>query len=285
MHRIVRGLGPAYEMGEPVKINNTVHIPSEEPEEKEELVSEEELQRREEEEKAAEEKRFREAVDAETKRILSERGAELEKERADIIEQAKKKAADMTAEAKAATIAVMEKAERECAVLKEQAKKEGYDEGFSDGRAASLEKYSKYIDSAGKLLSEINSRKEAYYISNSDELRETVYTIAEKIVMAELKTDPSVIDNILSEAAKNFRNSDYVKITLAEDGVTERFRTDRRLINEVIPFIPEIEIEFDDEAKEGTIVLDNGSSIVDAGIPTQLEFLKEILRNTRGGEE
>ena len=288
MLKIVRNIGAGYEMGEPVTIDNTVYIPVED-EETGEVLSEEELRRREEQEaaekKAAEEYRINEEVSKRLRVALAERSAQLEKERAEIIEQAKKEAAAITADTKAATMAVMEKAQNECVILKEQAKQEGYDEGYASGREESLEKYRKYIDASGKLLSEINSRKEAYYISNEDELRATVFEMVKKITRAELAADPKIIEGIIAEAAKNFRNSDYIKITLAEEEMTERFRTDEKLISEIIPFVPEVEIEFDDEAEEGTVVLDNGSEIVDAGIPTQLDFLREILNNTRGKTE
>ena len=272
-------------MGEPVAIDNTVYIPTED-EETGEVISAEEMRRREEqkaaEQKAAEEYRIKTEVDKRLRVALAERSAQLDKEREEIIEQAKKEAAAITADTKAATMAVMEKAQNECLVLKEQAKSEGYSEGFAQGKEESLEKYKRYIDASGKLLSEINSRKEAYYISNEDEMRTAVFEMVKKITRAELVADPEIIEGIIAEAAKNFRNSDYIKITLSEDEITEKFRTDAKLINEIIPFVPEIEIEFDDEAEEGTVILDNGSEIVDAGIPTQLDFLKEILNNTRG---
>ena len=288
MLKIVRSYQTAYEMGEPVTIDNTVYIPTED-EETGEVISAEEMRRREEqkaaEQKAAEEYRINTEVDKRLRVALAERSAQLEKERAEIIEQAKKEAAAITADTKAATMAVMEKAQNECVVLKEQAKQEGYNEGFAQGREESLEKYKRYIDASGKLLSEINSRKEAYYISNEEELRTTVFEMVKKITRAELVSDPGIIEGIIGEAAKNFRNSDYIKVTLAEDEMTEKFRTDEKLIKEIIPFVPEIEIEFDDEAEEGTVILDNGSEIVDAGVPTQLEFLREILSNTRGKAE
>lgn len=285
MLKIVKGYGygyvPAYSVGEPVKIDNTVYLPGED-EETGEFISAEEQRRRAEEEKAEEERRFNEAVDSKVSQILAERSAALEQERAQILEQGRNEAADISAKAKADTMAIMEKAKRECAMLKEQAKKEGHDEGFADGRKESLEKYSKYIDASGRLLAEINSRKEAYYISAEEEMRNTVFELVNKIVRTELRTNPKVIEGIIAEAAKNFRNSDYIKITLAEDGITERFKTDEKLIKDIIPFIPEVEIEFDEDAEEGTVIEDNGSEIVDAGVPTQLEFLKEILRTTRG---
>ncbi len=295
MLKIVRGVMPVYGMGEPVVISNKVYIPSEESDEEEDTIEAEqrisreklleeqrlEEQRRKEEEEARE-RRIREEVETRFAQLVSENKAAMERERSEIIEQAKQQAAAMSADAKAATMAVINKAENECIKLKEIARQEGYAEGFANGKDESIEKYRKFIDAAGKLLGEINSRKEAYYISNEEEMRDTVFELVQKITAAEIKTDPRVIDGIIGEAAKNFRNSDYIKITLAEDGISERYLTDEKLMRDIIPYIPEIEIEFDDEAEEGTIILDNGSEIVDAGIPTQLDFLKEILKNTRG---
>lgn len=285
MLKIVKGYGygyvPAYSMGEPVKIDNTVYLPGED-EETGEVISAEEQRRRAEEEKAERERRINEEIETRYAQMLAERSAALEQERAKILEDGRNEAAAISAKAKADTMAIMEKAKRECAILKEQAKKEGYDEGFADGRKESLDKYEKYIDASGRLLSEINSRKEAYYVSAEEEMRQTVFELVNRIVRTELKINPQVIEGLIAEAAKNFRNSDYVKITLAEDGITERFRTDEKLIKDIIPFIPEVEIELDEDAEEGTVIVDNGSEIVDAGVPTQLEFLKEILRTTRG---
>ncbi len=293
MLKIVKGYGygfaPSYSFGEPVKIDNTVYTPGED-EETGEVISAEEIKRRAEEEKAAQkaenERRVKEAVEAQVAKFVAERSAEMEKEHAAVMEKARSDAASITAEAKAATMAVMEKAKRECAILKEQAKKEGHDEGYKDGFAEgkqqSLDKYKKYIDASGKLLAEINSRKEAYYISNEEEMRDTLIELMKKAVHTELRTNPAVIESLIADAAKNFRNADYLKITLAEDGLTERFRTDEKLVKELIPFIPDIEVVLDRDAEEGTVIEDDGSQIVDAGIPTQLEFLQEIIKNTRG---
>lgn len=297
---------PVYGMGEPVVISNKVHVPAEKSEldnitgeaevsnaeselraAVERLLKEKRLeeQRRKVEEETNE-KRIAEEAEARFAKFVSEHKASMERERAEIIEQAKQQAAAMSADAKAATMSVIDKAEKECVKLKELARQEGhtegYNEGYASGKDESLEKYKKFIDAAGKLLGEINSRKEAYYISNEEEMRDTVFELVQKITATEIKTDPRIIDGIIGEAAKNFRNSDYIKITLAEDGISERYLTDEKLMRDIIPYIPEIEIEIDDEAEEGTVILDNGSEIVDAGIPTQLDFLKEILKNTRG---
>lgn len=264
---------------EPVVIDNTVYIPQENDDDN--FVSEEELRKKHLEEKAAEEKRFNDAVNAEVRRIIEMRSAELEQQRINILDAANKAAKATAEDAKKTTAAVLERASKECAILKEKAKAEGFKEGFDEGKKQSMEKCSKYIDASAQLLSDINAHKDAYYISNEKELRETLFLMVQKITKAELKTDPAVIERIIADAAKGFRNSDYIKISLADGEVSREIKTDEKLIKKLIPFIPDIDVEILPDAEEGTVILDNNEEIVDASVPTQLDFLKEILKNTR----
>lgn len=290
MHnRIFKFQSYNYGGGEPVKIDNNIYVPPEETEDEEEtdgeFISQEELLRREQEEREAEERRFHEAVMADVTRILASKKNELEQERIRVIEAARSAAKVMTDEAKAATAAVLERASKECAVLKEKAKAEGFKEGFDEGKRQSLEKCSKYVDATAQLLADINSHKDAYYLENEKELRDTLAVMVEKIVRAELKTAPEMIERIIADAAKGFRNSDYIKISVADGEISRELKTDEKLIKTLIPYISDIEIEILPDAEDGTVILDNNEEIVDASVPTQLEFLKEILRNTRGEAE
>lgn len=265
---------------EPVVIDNTVYVPQENDDDNN-FVSEEELRKKHLEEKAAEEKRFNDAVNAEVRRIIEMRSAELEQHRINILDAANKAAKATAEDAKKTTAAVLERASKECAILKEKAKAEGFKEGFDEGKKQSMEKCSKYIDASAQLLSDINAHKDAYYISNEKELRETLFLMVQKITKAELKTDPAVIERIIADAAKGFRNSDYIKISLADGEVSREIKTDEKLIKKLIPYIPDIDVEILPDAEEGTVILDNNEEIVDASVPTQLDFLKEILKNTR----
>ena len=212
---------------EPVKIDNTIIVPEDETEEE---LSEEEIARKRQAEKEAEEKRFRDAVDSEVTRIIEARRNEIEQERTRIIDAARAAAKGMTDDAKAATAAVLERANKECAILKEKAKAEGFKEGFDEGKRQSIEKCTKYVDASAQLLADINSHKEAYYLSNEGELRDTMFLMVEKIVKAELETAPEVIERIIADAAKGFRNSDYIKISLADGEVSRKLKTDEKLI-------------------------------------------------------
>ena len=232
-------------------------------------------------------KRFNEAVIKRSDEIISARKKKMDEDYERIVTAGKNSADKMIEDARSKTKAVFAAAEEECERLREKSRKEGFEAGFEAGREEALKKCEKYLETAGALLSEINSKKEAYYISHEYELCETVLDMVRKITLSEIKTDPQVIDRIAANAAKSFRNSDYVKISVAQGEASREFVTDKEFVKSLIPFIPEIEVEELDplDAPPGTVVLDNGSEIIDASIPTQLDFLKEIMKNSHKEEQ
>ncbi|WP_432649693.1 hypothetical protein [Huintestinicola sp.] len=232
-------------------------------------------------------KRFNEAVIKRSDEIISARKKKMDEDYDRIVAAGRNSADKMIEDARSKTRAVFAAAEEECDRLRERSRKEGFEAGFEAGKEEALRKCEKYLETAGALLSEINSKKEAYYISHEYELCETVLDMVRKITLSEIKTDPEVIDRIAANAAKSFRNSDYVKISVAQGEASRNFVTDKEFVKSLIPFIPEVEVEELDplDAPPGTVVLDNGSEIIDASIPTQLDFLKEIMKNSHKEEQ
>lgn len=272
------------QIGEPSREPKKQEIPSEEAVETEKVVSPEEQARlfEEERQRRLEEdtKRFNEAVLTRVNEVLAARKAQMDAEYNRLVESGNSNAERLIEDAKTKSRMIFEATEDECAHLKEKARMDGFEAGFEVGRKDALKQCDKYLEAAARLINEINAKKEAYYASNEAELLETVMFMVKKITMEELKTDPAVIERICKNAAKDFRNSDYLKISLCRGEASREFVTDKDFIKSLIPFIPEIEIEELDkeDTPEGTIVLDNGSEIIDASIPTQLEFLQEIMK-------
>ncbi|MCM1579207.1 MAG: hypothetical protein NC078_10460 [Ruminococcus sp.] len=277
------------QLGEPVK--KAPKKPEKEDVPEEPKISKEELERIREEERrrhAEEEaRRFNEAVAERCNEIIRGRKAQMDAEYNRLVESGTSNAERLIEDAKAKSRAIFEATDDECAQLKEKARMEGFEAGFEVGKSEAVRECRKYLDSAAALINEINAKKEAYYVANEVELQETVMEMVKKITMEELKTDPKVIERICRNAAKNFRNSDYLKISLCKGEAAKEFVSDKEFVKGLIPFIPEIEIEElePEDTPEGTIVLDNGSEIIDASIPTQLEFLKEIMKSSGGGNE
>lgn len=230
-----------------------------------------------------EKKRFNEAVIKRSDELVRAHKEKMKAEYDRLISSGNAHAERLIEDAKSKTRAVFAATDEECARLKEKSRMEGFEAGFEAGKAEAMKECSKYLDAAAKLISEINSHKEAYYVSNEAQLCDTVMDMVKKIVLAEIKTDPAVIDRICVNAAKSFRNSDYLKISLAKGEASAKFVCDKDFVKGLIPFIPEIEIEELDpqDVPAGTVVLDNGTEIIDASIPTQLEFLREIVRGSQ----
>ena len=286
MLKVVKPSQAVFDYNNKVAIDNTVVMP-EPPEDSEEFLSFREKKEREEEERQRKlreqvetENRIQREIEAGVERQMNERHMVINGERDRILEEAHQQAETIIAEAKSAAMHYLRQAENDNAIAAEKARKAGYTDGFASGKKESLAKCGTYLKAAAGFLDEINSRKEAYYISNREEMKETVLELVKKITLQEIKTDPKIIEGIIAQAAKNFRNSDYVKISLANGEVARKLRTDANFVKELIPFIPDIEIEVLNEAEDNTVILDNGSEIIDASVPTQLDFLREIVKNT-----
>lgn len=69
-----------------------------------------------------------------------------------------------------------------------------------------------------------------------------------------------------------------------EGDVSKEFTADAEYVKSIAANIPDIEVEYlsPSDNPKGTVILDNDSEIIDASVPTQLEFLKEIMKKTRG---
>lgn len=286
MLKVVKPSQAVFDYNNKVAIDNTVVMP-EPPEDSDEFLSFREKKEREEEERQRKireqvetESRIQREIEAGVERQMNERHMVINGERDRILEEAHQQAETIIAEAKSAAMHYLRQAENDNAIAAEKARKAGYTDGFASGKKESLAKCETYLKAAAGFLDEINSRKEAYYISNREEMKETVLELVKKITLQEIKTDPKIIEGIIAQAAKNFRNSDYVKISLANGEVARKLRTDANFVKELIPFIPDIEIEVLNEAEDNTVILDNGSEIIDASVPTQLDFLREIVKNT-----
>ena len=268
---------------EPVAIDNTVvikqkEIPAEEPEGDNvfrEFVAEDVTDIVFEASETPEEIALREL--SEKEELLSQKEKELLEKEQFITAEYERLMKEAEEKSKALFEETIKNAEADAEIIRKTAAEKGYSEGNEKSKATA----EKYLSAAAELVSQATAQKEAYYISHKDELIETACFLAEKLIATKLSEDKSVIANIAANAAKDFRNSERVKISLASSDISAEATADIDYLKSLIKGIPDIEIEILENAKSGTVVLDNGSEIIDASVPTQLDFLKEIMENSR----
>lgn len=193
---------------------------------------------------------------------------------AEIYEKTKEIANKTVSEAKAEGQRLKEKAREEGA---EQGYDEGYRKGYDEGYVNALKKCRDTLVDLKTLAEEVGGYKSELYLNYERQLFDVIFEIAQKITVDSLKQkDKAVISKMLKEAGKRFRGSKNVKITLSKLDISEEAELDEELLSEIFKGGTNIEIELLKDAPSGTLIIDNGTEITDAGVQTQLKMIEQL---------
>lgn len=158
-----------------------------------------------------------------------------------------------------------------------KAKADGFEQGRKDGTDACLAAGRDILDEAKAYADRINSEKEQLFAGYEKEIYDTVMQIAKKVTLDSITSkDSAAVKRLIKKAAKEFRNSERIKITLKENGANEELTSDYEYLRELCGGVQYVDVELLPDAEEGTVIVDNGSEIVDAGIQTQLRMIQEL---------
>ena len=233
-----------------------------------------------------------EAASMKKQQLIAEGEAEkqrLIKDGAAIVEKAKTETERLVLEVKKSCEKMHADAQLEAKVIRENAGAEGHSEGFEQGYAEGEkvgrdEGYLKGLAKCKDTLIELKAaleafekEKEAYFKSYERQIFETIFDIAQKITLDSLKQkDKAVLQKMLKQAAKEFLNSENVRITLSALDISEEAGTSLEVLKSCFKDNQHVEFEVLKDAPSGTLIIDNGKEITDAGIPTQLKMIGEL---------
>lgn len=180
-----------------------------------------------------------------------------------------------TAQENASRITADAEQNRESVFIK--AKAEGFEQGRVEGIDACLAAGQDVLSEARAFSDSINAEKEALFARYEKDIFDTVMAIANKVTLDSMSTkDATAAKKLIKKAAKEFRNSQCIRITLDKNGATEELAGDYEYLKELCGGVASVEVELLPDAEAGTVVVDNGSEITDAGIQTQLRMIKEL---------
>lgn len=158
-----------------------------------------------------------------------------------------------------------------------KAKAEGFEAGKKDGQDACLAAGRDILEEARSYAEKINSEKDKLFADYEKDIYDTVMEIANKVTLDSITSkDSTAIRRLIKKAAKEFRNCERIKITLKDNGANQELTGDYEYLKELCGGIPNVEVELLPDVEEGTVIVDNGSEIVDAGIQTQLRMIQEL---------
>lgn len=165
-----------------------------------------------------------------------------------------------------------------------KARQEGFEHGKKDGVAAVMTAGQSVLDEARDFAEQINVQKAELFERYEKEIYDTVMDIANKVTMNSMSVkDGTAAKKLIKKAAKEFRNSQIIRITLDENGASTELAGDYEFLKEVGGGIAHVEVELLADAEPGTVIVDNGEEITDAGIQTQLKMIQELGKGMFGG--
>ena len=161
----------------------------------------------------------------------------------------------------------------------EKSRSDGFAKGHEDGYAAGLDKCRDMLSEIKRLSEQMVSDKAELFDSYEVEIFDTVMEIVNRITLNSLgQKDKAVVKKTIKEAGKSFRGSEYVKLTLSKTDVSEEMAADTDYFKKLFTNVKNVEVEVLKDAPSGTVIIDNGSEITDAGIQTQLKMIEELGR-------
>lgn len=160
---------------------------------------------------------------------------------------------------------------------------EGYDLGYEEG----LKKIEKELnDKNDLLLDEIKNiiitmedQKDIIISKFERDIARVSIDIAEKIIKQKVNSDDNLITKIIGDVIKDYKNVEWIKIYISEQDSYKMIEADRTLINELHNISDNVKIEPMNDLEKGNCIIETPDAIVDAGLKTQLNNLKEIVMN------
>lgn len=164
---------------------------------------------------------------------------------------------------------------------KEEGRKEGYDEGhkqgYDEGYVKALKKCKDTLLELETLTASVSEEKNNIYARYERQLFDAIFEIAQKVTLNSLvQKDKGVITKMIREAGKRYKTCKNVKIMLSALDISDENEIDEELLREVFRSSENIEIEIIPDAPQGTLIIDDGSEITDAGIMTQLKMIEQL---------
>lgn len=167
-----------------------------------------------------------------------------------------------------------------------KARAEGFEQGKKDGVAACMAAGQGILDEAKEYSERINDAKVKLFERYEQDIFDTVMTIANKVTLNSMAVkDGTAAKKLIKKAAKDFRNSQMIRITLDENGASAELAGDYEYLKELCGGVEHVEVELLPEADPGTVIVDNGEEITDAGIQTQLKMIRELGSGKFGSKD
>ena len=178
-----------------------------------------------------------------------------------------------------------------------EAKRRGYEEGFSlgrkegeergreaglreggeEGRKKAAAKNRKYVDELAGMIEAVERSKTTILSDFEADLKDLALTIAEAVVKKELKTDPKTMHAIILNAMDGYRNQAWVRIYVSDGTANLLLKADANIAEELKNVSDNVKVIATSGMDDGACVLETPDRVIDTGTDAQLRKIKSAL--------
>jgi flagellar assembly protein FliH len=167
--------------------------------------------------------------------------------------------------------------------IMEQAKAEGYQDGYNRGVEDSQTIAKQIVDEALSIKDEWNQMRQDLLKNAEKEMVELVLEAIEKVLDYKIETDQTLIETLIKQGIGRVTKSHLVSIRVSNEDYNHAISV-RPLIIASSDKIEDIEIKRDPTLSNGACIIDTDSGSIDSGIQTQLDQIKRLFEDLLKGD-
>ncbi|MVB09735.1 Flagellar assembly protein FliH [Caprobacter fermentans] len=231
--------------------------------------------------------------------------ASVEEQRKLILEEAFQKAKQIIESAQSYSSAQL----RDCAQRVEEelqeAKKQGYQDGFSRGREegekAGLqsgmrqgisegekradEENQTRLNELSEMIRSVEKSKTEILAKFESDLTDLAVTIAKTIIKRELEADPGVLHAIVQNAVDSYRNQAWVRIYVSGNTAKLLTKADVSIAKELESVSDHVKVVVTPGIGDEACVIEMPDQVIDAGVDTQLNKIQSAMHDSERSEQ
>ncbi|MBL6989314.1 MAG: hypothetical protein ISR65_06035 [Bacteriovoracaceae bacterium] len=172
--------------------------------------------------------------------------------------------------------------ERQIDRIKEEARKQGYEEGVKQGREdvynqTKVEAEEK-IERLSDYILEVVSLKEEIMQKQKKEIFELIKNLCRWVILRELEQDGEYLSRLLEKLIEEIKVKSNLLLKVNADEF-ENMSEVLRVIKEKIGQIPNVRVEVDHDMDKHGIILESENGIIDASLPMQFQYLEKLFES------
>ena len=204
-------------------------------------------------------------------------------EASQILEEADEEAQQKLTVAQNSADAIISDAYDQAKGIMEQAKVEGYQDGYNRGVEDSQEIAKQIVDEALAIKNDWLSMRESVLRESENEMIALVIEAIEKVVENRVETDTSLIESLIKQGINRVTKSHLVSIRVSNEDYNHALSI-KPMIIASSDKIEDLEIKRDPTLTNGSCIIDTDSGSIDSSIKTQVEQIKLLFLELLKGE-